>query len=377
MEYGRVGSALTNYATGAGFHRSRLRLSTPTQLLEEKVMRHHIPASRRPRRAAGCCRAATGRGLLGVVAVMAGLTGVSAAPAVAATTPADVSANYAFHTVNNNRDTTFNQLLGINNSGKIAGYFGSGDKGHPNMGYTVSPGYGQGKFQNENFPGAAQTQVTGIDENGDTVGFWVDGQGANNGFYELHGGKPHTVNFPTTNNAKPGVDQLLGINTSGLTVGFYTDAKGTNHGFSYNIAKHHFKQINVAGDSNVTTATVNNLGDVAGFATNAAGNTEAFLLRSDGKLYRLNFPGATGGTQAFGVNDGDEVVGDYTMGTGNNATTDGFVWAPGFGFQTVDDPNGVGATTINGVNDRGTLVGFYTDSAGNTDGLLAKSALGA
>jgi hypothetical protein len=38
---------------------------------------------------------------------------------------------------------------------------------------------------------------------------------------------------------------------------------------------------------------------------------------------------------AFGVNDGDEVV---------------------------------------GVNDRGTIAGFYTDSAGNTDGLLAKAA---
>jgi hypothetical protein len=64
-------------------------------------------------------------------------------------------------------------------------------------------------------------------------------------------------------------------------------------------------------------------------------------------------------------------VGQYTVGTGNNAATHGFVWAPGLGFENVDDPNGVGATTINGVNDRGDLVGFYTDSNGNTDGLLA------
>ena len=299
--------------------------------------------------------------------------GALAGSAVAASTPNDGSANYAFQTVNDNRDTTFNQLLGINSSGKIAGYFGSGQKGHPNMGYVVSPHYGQGNFKNENFPGAAQTQVTGIDNNGDTVGFWVNGQGANNGFYELHGGKPQTVSFPTNDNAKPKVDQLLGINDSGMTVGFYTDGKGTNHGFAYNIAKHHFKQITVAGDSNVTAAGINNLGDVAGFATNSAGTTEAFLQRSDGKLYRLEFPGATA-TQAFGVNDGDEVVGDYTDGTGNSATTHGFAWAPGFGFETVDDPQGIGATTINGVNDRGSLVGFYTDSNGNTDGLVAKAA---
>lgn len=310
--------------------------------------------------------------LASVVSASALAVGAVAGPAVAATTPPDASGNFVFRTVNNNRDNTFNQLLGINNSGKIAGYFGSGQNDHPNMGYVVSPGYGQGNFKNENFPGAAQTQVTGINNNGDTVGFWVDGQGANNGFYARHGGKLHTVNFPTTDNAKPQFDQLLGINDSGMTVGFYTDGKGTNHGFSYNIGKHHFKQITVAGDTNVTAAALNNLNDVAGFATNSGGTTEGYLLRSDGKLYRLNFPGATA-TQAFGVNDGDEVVGDYTMGTGTTATTDGFVWAPGFGFQTVDDPNGVGATTINGVNDRGTLVGFYTTGT-NTDGLLAKAA---
>jgi hypothetical protein len=311
--------------------------------------------------------------LASVISASALAVGAATGSAVAATTPPNGGGNFVFATVNNNRDDTFNQLLGINSSGKIAGYFGSGATGHPNMGYVVSPSYGQGNFQNENFPGAAQTQVTGIDNNGDTVGFWVDGQGANDGFYRLRGARLHTVNFPTGNNAKPQVDQLLGINDSGLTVGFYTDGQGNNHGFSYKIGKRHFKQINVAGDSNVTAAAVNNLNDVAGFATNAGGTTEAFLLRSDGKLYRLDFPGATA-TQAFGVNDGDEVVGDYTTGTGDNATTDGFVWAPGFGFQTVDDPNGVGATTINGVNDRGTLVGFYTDSAGNTDGLLAKAA---
>ena len=77
-------------------------------------------------------------------------------------------------------------------------------------------------------------------------------------------------------------------------------------------------------------------------------------------------------TQAFGVNDGDEVVGAYTVGSGNNAQTHGFAWTPPGGFATVDDPHGIGTTTINGVNDHGDLVGFYTDSAGNTDGMLGQ-----
>ena len=304
---------------------------------------------------------------------VAGIAGAAGSASAASTQPPDASPNFVFHTVNNNRDDTFNQLLGINNSGTIAGYFGSGEKGHPNRGYVVRPAYAQGNFTNENFPGAAQTQVVGINNHRDTVGFWVDGKGTNHGFYALKGHGLKTADFPTSDNAKPMVDQLLAVNDHDVAVGFYTDSKGNNHGFSYDIARHRFHSINVQGDGNVTTAGINNEGDVAGFADNGSGTTEGYLLRSDHKLYRLNVPGASA-TMAFGVNDGDEVVGAYTDGTGDNATTHGFIWSPGFGFQNIDDPNGVGATTLNGVNDRGTIVGFYTDSAGNTDGLLAKAA---
>ena len=195
----------------------------------------------------------------------------------------------------------------------------------------VRPQYGQGNFTNENFPGASQTQVVGINNNGDTVGFWVDGKGANDGFYALKGHGLKTADFPTADNAKPMVDQLLAVNDHDVAVGFYTDSKGNNHGFSYDIGARQFRAINVPGDSGVTTAGINNERDVVGFATNGAGATEGYLLRSDHKLYRLNVPGASA-TMAFGVNDGDEVVGAYTDGTGDNATTHGFIWAPGFGL---------------------------------------------
>ena len=79
-------------------------------------------------------------------------------------------------------------------------------------------------------------------------------------------------------------------------------------------------------------------------------------------------------TQALGVNDFREVVGVYTVGSGNNAVTHGFTWTPERGFKTVNDPQGAGGTTVNGVNDSGNIVGFYTDSAGNTDGFAAVPA---
>ncbi len=68
--------------------------------------------------------------------------------------------------------STFNQLLGINDSGLIAGYFGSGAAGPPEQGLPAAPGYGQRDYANENFPGSVQTQVTGLNDQGATVGFW-------------------------------------------------------------------------------------------------------------------------------------------------------------------------------------------------------------
>ena len=97
-----------------------------------------------------------------------------------------------FQDIINPGDVTFNQELGINNAGKIAGYFGSGMAvGHPNKGYTTVPPSYNTSFTDENFPGSVQTQVTGINNIGTTVGFWSDtnlGSGDNNfGFTDVGG----------------------------------------------------------------------------------------------------------------------------------------------------------------------------------------------
>jgi Cu/Zn superoxide dismutase len=282
---------------------------------------------------------------------------------------------YAFRTVDDSADATFNQLLGISGKGIIAGYFGSGAAGHPNQGYRVAESAITG-FVNENFPGSVQTQVTGINDNDLTVGFFSTMNNANNtndntGFYRVDGSY-HSVAFPTGDNANPPVNQLLGVNDSDEAVGFYTDGQGDNHGYEYSISSKKFSTVTVSGEgaTSVTAAAIDNNGDLAGFFTGSGGAQDGFLLAKGGRQTILAYPGAAT-TQAFGVNDRGEVVGTYTTGSGNSAQTHGFTWTRAGSFKTVDDPNGVGATTVNGVNDEGELVGFYTDSGGNTDGMLA------
>ena len=345
--------------------------------------------SRTRARLAAAATAVGGLGIVGTaLATMAGAAPASAgtlAGTLATTaTPATIAtptAGYRFTTLDNANDVTFNQLLGINNSGEIAGYFGSGAAGHPNKGYKLFPPYGQANYANENFPGSVQTQVTGLNDQGDTVGFWSSMNTANMvndnfGFYRLKGHNFHSVQFPTGDNASPVVDQLLGINDHDVAVGFYTNGQGNNRGYTYNIRTRQFTRVLVPGyptgtaGPSLTAAAINNNGDLAGFYTDSHGNTDAFLDYKHGHFQTLDVPGASA-TQAFGLNDHDEVVGAYTDGTGSSAVMHGFTWTPGRGFVSVDDPHGIGTSTINGVNDAGDLVGFYVDAAGNTDGFLA------
>ena len=297
------------------------------------------------------------------VSILAITAVASASPLPASHT--QTASSYTFTTLDNNADPTFNQLLGINDHGKIAGYFGSGEPGHPNQGYTLKSPYGQSNYTNENFPGSVQTQVTAINNSGDTAGFWVDGNGNNFGFIEWNGvftsyKDPHTGNGT--------VNQLLGINDSGIAVGFYTDAQGVNHAYKLNQKTGKFTPIVPPDGSDAIATGINDNGDIVGFVF-APDNTVSFLLKG-GHYTEFDFPNSTN-TMALGVNLSDQIVGTYIDSQGN---MHGFLLSSPLNhaqWKSIDDPNGIGTTTINGLNDKGQLVGFYVDSAGNTDGFLA------
>jgi hypothetical protein len=290
------------------------------------------------------------------------------APSPSPSTPAaPVAGDYSFGTLDDPGDTTFNELLSINNRGHIGGYFGSGAAGHPNTGYILRPPYGRANYQKIMFPGSAQTRLDGLNNTGVQVGFW-SAHGRTAGWY-LRSGRFHSVAFSAAGGAAAPVNELLGVNDRGVAVGFYTDARGLDHGYTYDIATRRFATVAVPGAASVVAAAINNAGSVAGFFTGRAGRTEGFVLAPGGQLSVLRFPHATA-TRATGINDAGEVVGDYQP-AGASAGTRGFTWTSARGFATVDGPGGAVDTSISGINDAGDLVGYYTDRAGHTDGLLA------
>ena len=308
------------------------------------------------------------------VVLAAGLGALALLPAGAQATSTTASApKFVFQTLDNPADLTFNQLLGINTKGVIAGYFGSGVSGHPNKGYLLKPPYLSSDYVNENFPGSAQTQVTALNNDGDTAGFWVSDNGTNHGFVEWNRVFA-SYNDPNTPDVAGSVNQLLGINDAGIAVGFYNDAKGNSHAYKVNQATGKFTAITIPDSVSTVATGINNAGDIVGFSTDSAGETSSFLLVGS-SLTTYQFPSGSD-TQALGINDSDQIVGSYLDSKG---VMHGFELSKPLGpkstWLTVDDPDGIGSTVVNGINDAGDLVGFYTDSAGNTDGMLATPAV--
>jgi hypothetical protein len=276
---------------------------------------------------------------------------VSAAPANAT----GATTTYTFTTHDSNSDPTFNQLLGINDQQVIAGYYGSGTPPttHPNKGYVIDPPYGQGNYTAENFPGSQQTQVTAINDLGNTAGFWVNSAGANFGFVEQNGTFT-SVTDPMTKSS-PSFNQLLGRNNTGDAVGFYTDAKGHSHAYEYDVNTKVFVSITPPGAVSATATGINDQGDIVGFLTNGKQAMEGFLLKG-GKYSEFEIDNSKQ-TMALGINDVLQIVGSYVDSSMN---LHGFVKNAEGAVTSIDDPNGVGTTTVNGINNGGALVGFYT-----------------
>jgi probable HAF family extracellular repeat protein len=262
---------------------------------------------------------------------------------------------------------TFTQALGINSAGTIVGY------GNASAfdGFQLPPPAQAGAFVRENVPNpippppTLATQVVGISDTGTTVGFYVDAAGNNHGFTES-GGTFTTVDRPLT-----AFNQLLGINTNGSVIAGYssTDPTGMTMQHAFSLSGGTYTDINALLPTNTTgfnsqATGVNKVGTVVGFYQyNPGGDFSAFVDKN-GAITSFQAPGSVS-TQALGINDLGEIVGDYLDASG---FMHGFLDSGGT-FITLD-PNGSTGTTINGINDQGIFVGFYVNGAGATIGTV-------
>jgi hypothetical protein len=284
------------------------------------------------------------------------LTSLLAALSCAAVPSRAANLTYNVQTVSFPGDN-FTQLLGINDAAVIVGYHGA----TVNQGFTLTL---PSTFTDTNFPGSAQTQVTGVSGtagNTNKVGFYVDTAGATHGFISIPGLPSGIGPFFTVDQPGTAFNQVLGIsNVGNRTAGYSsTDPTGMTLQRAYigtaGLFGNTFTDINglLPANQNSQATGINNAGSAVGFYLPTT-DTSVGFLDQNGVINTLDPFGSTF-TQALGINQAGEIVGFYVDGNGvqHGYTDINGVFSP-------FDPAGSVNTTINGVNNLGQLVGFAT-----------------
>jgi len=320
-------------------------------------------------------QALTAAALALFVPIVAGCSGSSplapslSAPAGSAGTSAVSRAGaYSFKTLDNPDDPSFNELLGINNLGKICGYYGSGSKSNPSVGYIVRK-YGNSHYKTIMYPGAIDTVVSAVNNQNVIAGWYVsDSPSGTFGFIETADGLWSSYKDPHTKGST-NVTKIVGLSDSGLAVGYYTDSNKVPHAFELIQTTGQFHGIVPPGAVGTVATGINGKGDIVGYFTKGDGSTESFLLKG-GVYTEFTYKGDA--TLAQSINWQDEIAGDYVDGSGNahGFVLDNLLGTPQW-TAPVDDPNAAGTTVIEGIQNHHYLVGYYVDGAGNTNGFLA------
>jgi probable HAF family extracellular repeat protein len=140
------------------------------------------------------------------------------------------------------------------------------------------------------------------------------------------------------------------INDHGQVAGHFTDAAGRGRGFVWTPRRGR-QDIGGLGGSSVSVSAINEQGQVAGYSTTRSGTWHAFRWSLSSGMRDL---GTLGGTDSFAsaMNNSGTVVGSSAVATGERHA---FVWSPSSGMRDL----GAGTAQAYGVNDGGQVVGSY------------------
>jgi hypothetical protein len=153
-----------------------------------------------------------------------------------------------------------------------------------------------------NFPGAASTEVHGINERGDVVGRYNNGGGQNdNGFLKSEDG------FTSINLSGDGTD-LYGINQRTEIVGirFNYTARPFGHGFLYRRGQ--FTDVHFPGSDITLPYAINDSGEIVGSYDVPPNSTLNGFIKTESGYKTINFPGASY-SNATGVSNSGAIVG--------------------------------------------------------------------
>jgi hypothetical protein len=198
-------------------------------------------------------------------------------------------------------------------------------------------------------PGAVNgTFVSGINDNGDTTGYWSDAA-TDHGFVRTSAGVITTFDAPNSTRTS-----AFSINVAGAITGNYFDLQtlGTR-GFVRN-PQGAITSFDVPGGSDITPMSINSGGQIAGYYSDPSGY-QGFERAVDGSI--TTFAMATG-IRAFAINDSGFIIGQ--------AGTNAFIRDPA-GAISVAKPVAAGVSTFPvAINNSGTIAGYLAGPKGTS-----------
>jgi probable HAF family extracellular repeat protein len=259
---------------------------------------------------------------------------------------------YTYTTLNDPLATSGTVAQGINDAGQSVGYYVINGGSTP-QGFL----YSGGTYTTIDDPltvGEPATFAQGINDAGQIVGYFAMG-GVYNGFL-YSGGTYTTINDPlgTSTSNNPAV----GINNMGQIVGDYTDSSGVGLGYLYSGGN--FITIMPLSASATDVTGINNAGQIVGVYNDSNGGLHGFL-DSNGSFTTIDDPLASavkGGTIPLGINNAGQIVGYYYDNSGG---IHGFLKSGG-SYTTIDYPLAK-FTFVTGINNAGEIVGWYDDGS--------------
>jgi uncharacterized membrane protein len=227
------------------------------------------------------------------------------------------------------------------------------------------------RWRSFDVPGAVNgTQPAGINDLGEVTGAYYDSNGNQHGFLRKEGGKIVTfdapdVGYPTQPTLGSSGTIPTGINNEGDIVGYYTDAKGAYHGFVRS-ARGRFWIIDDPSSTSAPSATIaqaiNDWGTVVGFWFDSSLNSHGFVHQVDGSFTTVDPPGDLF-AECYHINDLGEVGGDWVDAA--TFTYHGMLLHSDGKLVTFDAPNG-GNDTFGGLGQAlnlwGNFAGTYADA---------------
>jgi len=291
------------------------------------------------------------RRFLSLLAVI-NLVGVVATAQKAATSS---PASYSYRSIDY-PGAALTQVFGINERGDVVGSYNDTD------GNTHGFSLVNGRFSRIDYPGSIFTAARGINDDDVIVGAFTRADDPNGGHgYVLRGATFSQVDFPGSVHSG-----ILGVNEAGDITGSY-DLGDINTGIGYLTENGRFVSFEVPNSAPLTTGPhgINDAGFVAGFFGDSIDpNVTHAFLKFRSQFTIVDYPGATI-TGFFGINERGDAVGGCTCVDGR---PHGILYSRGQ-FTFIVYP-GATHTRPRAINDRGQIVGFF-DVAGVTHGFVA------